>query len=89
MNTILPKLVLETICAQYEEARKTVIGDSVGPVRPNGYAVLVRHGLLTWMNITVDGLKAPRSETARSAPAPWAAEIEDLLANIILERMEA
>lgn len=88
-GTLSPKLHHE-VCAAYEETRRNVIEGYLENAKVNGYAVMVRNGFLAWTRATIDRFNAQhRSEfDSCTEVVPWATEVETLVANIILDRLE-
>ena len=90
MSTPYTEILHGKVCAAYEEARRSAIGGYPQCGKVNGHSVMVRNGFLAWTRATMDRFTAHHRSDRSSAPGtPCTTEIESLLANIILQRLEA
>ncbi len=83
--------ILNYLNEKYEETRACVLKPSFKQERPDGFALVVRGGLLAWTNVIAEGTRLRSQATIETIkkPAEWANEVETVVANIILNRMEA
>lgn len=86
----LSRKTIDRVCQKYEEIRKFFVGDFSTATRPEGYAVMVRNGMLAWMRVMVDqfDLQISDSMSCNNSQKDLASKIESIITNIILERLE-
>ena len=58
MSPKFPQNLLNAICEKYEKARSSASKESATTIRPEGFAVIVRNGLLAWSQLIIDKFKS-------------------------------
>jgi hypothetical protein len=84
--------LLQILQEKYEQIRGAVLSAEIASAsRPEGFAIVVRNGLLSWARATINVIQSAtvRSTSAVDPAGLFTAEMEELVADLILEQLEA